>query len=309
MNSRFYSYKVGFSWISENTFSVKLTSIINDFISFLISTSLFLAISGSLKVIFSGLLYNIFELNISIITFLITFSIYGLNKLTDLNEDVINTPERAKIIKKIESILKFFVAFSFILSLILGYLDNILMLPVLIFPLFLGTLYSVKLSNNLPRLKDITGVKNITIALSWAVVSTLLPALYLSEKKTLLIIVIFNFFFLKSYINSVLFDVRDIEGDCINGVRTLPVFLGINKTKNLLLILNSINIFWVILSYFQGFFQEYLFILIFAIAYGYWYILHFCREGKKLGKSLDLLVDGEFIIIVFLASVRYFMPI
>jgi len=309
MNSRFYSYKVGFSWISENTFSVKLTSIINDFISFLISTSLFLAISGSLKVIFSGLLYNIFELNIAIITFLITFSIYGLNKLTDLNEDVINTPERAKIIKKIESILKFFVAFSFILSLILGYLDNILMLPVLIFPLFLGTLYSVKLSNNLPRLKDITGVKNITIALSWAVVSTLLPALYLSEKKTLLIIVIFNFFFLKSYINSVLFDVRDIEGDCINGVRTLPVFLGINKTKNLLLILNSINIFWVILSYFQGFFQEYLFILIFAIAYGYWYILHFCREGKKLGKSLDLLVDGEFIIIVFLASVRYFMPI
>jgi 4-hydroxybenzoate polyprenyltransferase len=87
----------------------------------------------------------------------------------------------------------------------------------------------------------------------------------------------------------------------MNGIRTLPVFLGRNKTKNLLLFLNTILIFWLIFSYSQGFFHQYLFVLIFAILYGFWYILHFCREGLKIGKSLDLLVDGEFIIIAILA--------
>jgi 4-hydroxybenzoate polyprenyltransferase len=111
------------------------------------------------------------------------------------------------------------------------------------------------------------------------------------------------FFFIKSYTNSILFDIRDIEGDSLNGVKTLPIVLGRNKTKILLLILNSILVFWFIFSYFQGFFHRYLVVLIFAIAYGYWYILHFCREGIKIGKSLDLLVDGEFILIAILESI------
>jgi 4-hydroxybenzoate polyprenyltransferase len=218
-----------------------------------------------------------------------------------MKEDVINNPERASIIRKIEPFLKFFVTISFMLSLILGFQENIMTLIILIFPLFIGVLYSVKLSRNIPRLKDITGVKNISIGLSWAVVAAFLPVIYLKEIKKELIILVFGFVFLKFFINSVLFDVRDIEGDRMNGIRTLPVFLGRNKTKDLLLFLNTILVFWLIFSYFQGFFHQYLFVLIFAILYGYWYILHFCREGIKIGKSLDLLVDGEFIIIAVLA--------
>lgn len=107
---------------------------------------------------------------------------------------------------------------------------------------------------------------------------------------------------MKSCINSILFDVRDIEGDTINRVRTIPVFLGINKTRNLLIFLNSILIPWLIFSHFHGYFHKYLLVLIFAIVYGYWYILHFCRNGKKAGRSLDLLVDGEFIGISMLSS-------
>lgn len=287
-----------------------IPNIINEFFlissrltSFLISTSLFLAISGSLKVFFSGLLFSVFALNIVILTFLITFSIYGLNKLTDIKEDTINLPERSNTIKKIKPILKFSIAFSFILSMLLGLLTNILTLPILLFPLLLGIIYSAKLSKNFPRLKDISGVKNITIALSWAVGSTFLPVIYLLEKKTILIILVFYFFFLKSYINSILFDVRDVEGDKRSGVRTIPAFLGINKTKNLLIILNSTLIPWLIFSYFQGFFHKYFFVLVFTIVYGYWYILYFCNRDIKIGKSLDLLVDGEWIPIMIFALI------
>lgn len=178
---------------------MKFRSNLNRFTSFLISTSLFLALSGALKVVFSGLLYNVFILNSAILTFFTTFGIYGLNKLTDIKEDAINSPERARIINKIEPFLKFFVAISFMLPLVLGFFENIMTLLILIFPLFLGILYSVKLSKNLPRLKDIIGVKNVTIALSWAIVAAFLPVIYLPEKNTTLTILLFGFFFKKLY--------------------------------------------------------------------------------------------------------------
>ncbi len=275
-------------------------SIPNRIASFLISTSLFLAINGSFKVFFSGLLFNIYAFNTVIITFLATFSTYGLNKLTDFKEDLINAPERAKAIKKIELIFKISVALSFFLSLVLGFFESILTLPILLFPLLLGILYSVRLSGKIPRLKDITGVKNLTIALSWAVGSTFLPLIYLSNKNNVLIILIFYFFFLKSYINSIIFDVRDIEGDRMSGVRTIPVSLGRDKTKILLLILNSTLLLWLLV--FRDYFMKYFYVLFFSIAYGYWYIMYFCGVRTKPGKSRDLLVDGEFIIIAILAS-------
>jgi 4-hydroxybenzoate polyprenyltransferase len=288
----------------------KFFQIFSKFTSILISTSFFLAINGSLKLLFSCILFNTFVLNIVLAIFLITYSIYGVNKLTDIKEDAINAPERAQLVKKIEPIFKFSLVFSFIISLLLVFLVNVLTLPILLFPLFTGTLYSIKFSKNLPRLKDILGVKNITIALSWAVCMALLPAFCLVENEVIPIILIFYFFFLKSFINAVLFDIRDIEGDRISGVRTIPVVFGRQKTKNLLLLLNSTFIPWLAVSYLTGYFHQYLFVFLFAIAYGYWYILHFCKEGLKIGKSLDLLVDGEWIPIVLLCVItNYFVGV
>ncbi len=271
--------------------------------SFLMSTSIFLAISGALKVIFSGLLYNIFNIYIPILTFLITFGIYGLNKLTDLKEDAINNPDRAMTIGRIDVVFKLTVALSFILSMVLGFLVDFSTIPVLVFPLFFGILYSIKLSKNLPRLKDITGVKNLSIAISWSVVSTFLPVIYILEKKEVLIILIFYLFFIKSLINSILFDIRDIEGDRKSNIRTIPIYLGKDKTKKLLLILNSTFIPWLIIANHAGFFQGYFLVLLFLIFYGYWYILQFSRQICKIGKSMDLFVDGEFIIIAIFALV------
>jgi 4-hydroxybenzoate polyprenyltransferase len=91
--------------------------------------------------------------------------------------------------------------------------------------------------------------------------------------------------------------VRDIEGDKQFGVKTIPVTIGIDKTKKLLLVLNSLPIPWLVISLHIGFFTRYLPVLIFCIVYAYWYIIHFCKE-RKIGYSIDLLVDGEWLILV-----------
>jgi 4-hydroxybenzoate polyprenyltransferase len=48
---------------------------------------------------------------------------------------------------------------------------------------------------------------------------------------------IFLFFFLMVLTNTILFDIRDIRGDSVFGIHTLPVLLGIPATKNICYIL------------------------------------------------------------------------
>ena len=280
--------------------SVGLAEIAEGFFSFLVSTSLFLAINGALKLYFSFKLYNVqYVPSLLIATFLMIFGVYGINKLTDLKEDLINTPERANLILKIRKVFKFLIILSFASSLILGLMVSVLTIPVLLAPLFAGILYSIRFSPNLPRLKDITAVKNIIIALSWGFGAALLPAICY-PKELIVILLIFYFFTLRSFINSVLFDVRDVEGDSRSKILTIPVTIGVKNTEKLLLILNSTFVPWLIAAYYLNLFTEHvLAVLAFAIVYSFAYILYFCNS-KKIGKKLDLLVDGEWILLISL---------
>ena len=288
--------KVSFDNLLKN-----LYLLFDKFVSLLTISSIFIAINASLLAYFSFLLYKV-RVNFSLLlaSFLLTFTVYNLNKLTDIKEDSINVPERAGFIEKNKHSVYFASISSYIVALSLSFLLNPFAIFIILFPLCIGITYSIKISNL--RLKDITGIKNIVIALSWSVAGTFFP-LIVSFRDLILISLIFYFFFTKLFINTVLFDIRDIEGDRMSGVRTIPVVFGRQKTKNLLLILNSTLIPWLAISYLSGFFHQYLFVLIFAIAYGYGYILHFCKEGLKIGKSLDLLVDGEWIPVAAFAYV------
>ena len=274
--------------------------LLDKFVSFLTISSIFIAIIAFLITYFSFLLYNInIDFRLLLAAFFLTLTIYNLNKLTDIKEDSINLPERAKFIQKNKNLIICIPILSYATALLLAFLQNPFSIFLILFPLCTGVLYSIKILNF--RLKDITGLKNIVIALSCASTFAFLP-LAVSLRNLAMIVLVFYFIFVKILGNSVLFDVRDIEGDRISGVRTIPVVFGRHKTKNLLLILNSTLIPWLVYSYLSGFFHQYLFVLMFAIAYGYWYILHFCKEGLKIGKALDLLVDGEFIPIAMLAT-------
>ena len=276
----------------------RLYILLDKFVSFLTISSVFIAITGFLLPYFSFLLYEVkVNFNLLIASFLLIFAIYNLNKLTDIKEDSVNVPDRAGFIEKNKRFVIWATIVSYIAAFSLSFLQNPLSIFIILFPFCIGLIYSIKISSF--RLKDITGIKNIVVALAWTVIGTFLP-LAISFRDFIVILLIFYFFFTKLFINTVIFDVRDIEGDRISGVRTIPVVLGRKKTKNILLFLNSTLIPWLAISYFAGLFHQYLFVLIFAIAYGYWYILHFCKDGIKIGKSMDLLVDGEWIPVVIL---------
>lgn len=278
-----------------------LISFFDKIFSFLSVSSLFIAMTGFSLPFVSFLLYGIsVEFDLVLASFFITFAVYSINKLTDIKEDSINLLDRAEFTTKNWHYIIFMVIISSLAALYISLLHSLFAIFIIFFPFCVGFVYSIKIANF--RLKDVFCIKSISVALAWAVVGTFIPVIVHSS-DFITISAIFYFSFIKFFIYTVLFDVRDIEADRLNNVITLPVFLGINKTKNLLFLLNSTFIIWLIFSY--TFFYRYLFILIFSIAYGYWQILYFTRKGKKIGKSLDLLVEGEFIMIAIVASLFF----
>lgn len=255
-----------------------------------------------MKTYFSFLLLNISpNLNLLLATFFVVFAVYNLNRFTDKEEDSINLPERAGYVKSNERLLLLLSILSYFIALLLGFLVNFLTIFVLLFPLCAGISYSMKISSKIPRLKNLLAVKSITVALGWTVGATFLPTIYSNKFSEISILLILYFFFIKSFVNTILFDVRDIEGDKKSSVKTIPVAVGRSKTKKLLLAIHSSLIPWLAISILLGLFTHYLPVLIFCIAYGYWYINHFCNKNEKIqGFSLDLLVDGEWLFVAFL---------
>ena len=269
---------------------------IGNIVSLLMVSSLFLSISGVLMLYLSFLLFGVALKPILLCAmFLVVYSVYSLNRLTDQEEDAVNAPERSVFVKGNERFLLAAAAVSYIVALVLGWLESPFAALILLFPIISGIAYSKNIFSavGIPRLKDIFLVKSLIVASSWAVCAAFLPVLYLSGNFIKLGF-IFPFFFIKMFINTVLFDVRDVEGDALNGVRTIPVVIGIKRTRQILLLIQSLLVIWLVL--FSDLFNKYYIILIVSMIYGYLYILYFCNKNDHGNMSWDVLVDGEWII-------------
>jgi len=269
---------------------------LDNLLSALTLSSVFIGLVSSSVAYFSFLLFNV-EPNFILLfaSFCVTFSLYNINKFTDKEEDLINIPERGLFIQNKGHLLLPLSVVAYITALIVGGVENLEVVPILLLPILLGMVYSVKISSDFIRLKDIFIVKNILATVGWVLVATLLPLLY--RPDFLIFSLAFLFMFIKLFINAVVFDVRDMEGDTKSGVKTIPATIGLAKTKKLLLILNTLLIPWIAAVFYFKLFLNLLPILLFSVVYGYWYILHFCKSEKKFSFSYDLLVDGEWMIL------------
>jgi 4-hydroxybenzoate polyprenyltransferase len=249
----------------------------------------------------SFVLQGIFSTLLLIATFFLALSVYSLNKVTDLEEDSVNLPDRARFVKKYRDYILFVTVESINIAVILAFFTNPSALIVILFVFCVSVFYSVEAGKL--RLKNMLLFKSITIAGTITLGAVLLP-LVVHANVALIVLLVAYFIFLTAFIDTVLTDVRDIEGDRKAGVRTIPVALGRNKTRNLLLLLNSTLVVWLVFSLFQAVFYPYIFVLILSVTYGYWGILRFTTASAKTKTSrlYDLLVAGKWMILALYAT-------
>jgi len=271
--------------------------------AFLAANSILAGTTGASILYVCFLLQGIFNYQLICACFFCTLSVYNTDKLTDLDLDLINTPERARFVKRHRKLVIASVVSTWAIAFFCGFLYNLYAVVIVAFGFCMGCLYSVGFLEL--RLKDVLIVKNATISGTF-VVGTALMSLAVNSSDYVAIALVAYLVFLKLFINTVLFDVRDVEGDRRAGIVTIPTWLGKVKTKNVLLVLNSTFIPWATFAIFHGLVLKFVIILCSSIPYGYWYIHHFCSDAA-VRKSMDLLLDGEWILLAVLLILCAFL--
>ena len=123
----------------EVSSSKNIYAVFDNFVSYLTVSSTFIAINAALLSYFSFMVYDI-NPNPSLLfaAFLMTFTIYNLNKLTDIREDSINLPERAGFISRNKKLIAYAIVISYIAALSLSFLQDRLAIFVILFPMLIG---------------------------------------------------------------------------------------------------------------------------------------------------------------------------
>jgi 4-hydroxybenzoate polyprenyltransferase len=253
-------------------------------------SSLFIATTGFFETYMGYVLLGVTpNVMVCFAVFLMTFSVYSLDKITDSKEDAINMPERSSFLSGRRKLVLCYSLAAYALSALLIFLDRPSNLPIIFIPLAANAVYGSKLISGMPRLKDVPVVKNVVVAISWALVTTLLPAMQMAPKTGSMIASVLYFMLAKVFINAVLFDVRDVKGDREMGVKTMPVLLGFRRTTAILLGLNSTLLLCLM---YLGSMLRYLTLIM--VLYGYVYIFYFSERRSPI--ALDFFVDGQWMI-------------
>lgn len=245
------------------------------------------------------------HISMYLVCFLVTYFVYSINRLTDIKEDMISHHSRVEFVKK-RSVF-FFVGgmFALVVALVLSYLNSLLTLLVVSIPVILVISYSIGI---LPtsifskkRLKEYFLIKNIVVSTGWAMIP-----LYVSTYTgtfNLGFIFLSIFVFLRIFIGVIMFDIRDIIGDRVYKIQTIPVVYGVKKSKEIILILNIISFFILLIPALLNLLSFYptLFVGLFAFVMGFLYI----KSKADIKFLCDVVVDGEYVllgIISFLAT-------
>ncbi len=155
------------------------------------------------------------------------------------------------------------------------------------------------------NLKDVPTSRDLFAALAWAVLITFIPHainnIFLITPAT---VAIFLWTFFLAYLRSLIFDLRDIEGDRIMGRETLITIIGEKKVRRLIFsaLLASFFIFscLFVLTFLPYRFSNapaYAFLLQMPVLMHLWLFMKWqYRLKNHLSALFNMLADGQFYI-------------
>ncbi|UZJ41279.1 UbiA family prenyltransferase [Prosthecochloris sp. SCSIO W1101] len=182
--------------------------------------------------------------------FLLTFSIYQDNRLTDEAEDAANDPEGLKNALENRKLITYMTFYPLsIICLVIAFQFGQPAFWTTALVIFIGYLYNHKcfpsfLSGHLNgarRLKDIYIVKNLTPPFDWATALVFLPLLFEGQPLSLMAWICWGYVFVCAFFIEVMWDMRDHRGDLLSGIKTIANTLSFPQTKQLLIIASLIS--------------------------------------------------------------------
>ena len=262
-------------------------------LEFLTYSNVYLAIGGTCITLSSMIMLNTLINPIALFCcFSLVFFLYTLNRYTDIPEDKINYPERVYFFQRFGKILLIISGLLFVFSLYLVSLTNLYSLIILLLPIGLVLLYSVL------RLKKYFLIKNIFVALGWSTIPIFIYSIFNFSLNFAAVLILFLFLFFRVLFGAIFFDIKDIAGDRIHKISTLPSIYGLKRTKIVLHILNIMASCLLIIGYIFNVFSV---VAIFASLIGIYSFICIKLIGKINIKTLcEILVDGDGFVLLLL---------
>jgi|GEM_PF-2519565 len=232
--------------------------------------------------------------------FFSSLAIYSLNRRDDGDIDSINVPERTVFVTKNGQAILAFATVGFFATLTYAWIFSTPLFLMMAAGFVLGLLYNFPLLRPLEgilgfsRLKEPLAVKNMLVsALYSAFVLAAVFAAHAQISDLAMMLVIF--IFLRFFIVSTIFDMRDIEGDSKKNIRTIPVTFG---KDNSLIFLNGLNLLTLALGITAAFFYgiPLLFgaMILATFLYASYY-LEECRKGADMRYLCSVVVEADFV--------------
>jgi len=232
------------------------------------------------------------SLELPLIGYLLTFFNYRLNYYKGIKEDTLTNLKRAEYLKNNIKYSRLLLLFSFILIFwLIFYYTEIKVAVIAIFLLIIGACYTFWFKN---WTQKITGFKNLYISISIALFTVIVGAYYSLFNWGLLFIAIF--IFLRMFLNTIFFDIKDVASDEKEGLKTFPVAFGKAKTLYFLHILNLLSFLPVVIGVYLDFIPSIALILLIFFFYDLYYLKLINNPDINTQNFAYVIADAEFLL-------------
>jgi geranylgeranylglycerol-phosphate geranylgeranyltransferase len=233
-----------------------------------------------------------------VMAYLFSFGAYMMNRSAEMETDATSHPERTGYLAKRRSVLPGLVAGAFAAGYVLAATVNLAFFIALLVPLVLSLLYSVGSKHfvrfiGTQNLKQKLLMKNVSIALGWSLIPVLAGLYFGAFDAPLLLLC--PFVFLRLVTNTIVFDIRDTEGDRENGVKTLPTEFGVPTSFRIVGIVDAISAVYLISILVTGLIPSFAATLVVLPIYSTVYRWAAIGNRGDMTILCDVVADAEYI--------------
>jgi 4-hydroxybenzoate polyprenyltransferase len=277
----------------------------NKYLALIFSSGIIIGLSmAGLAIITSILLSKPISLNSALVGFSMTTGLYAANRLLESDKDAAIDNAISSAVASHKSILLVFSVGFTLLGVVLAFNESLelgllVILTILYLILYTTNLSKISFKKGGKRLKDYLGVKSLMVGIGLSVVVLYTGNCFHTNSLIALGLLYFRTI-LNEAMNTIIYDMKDIEADRINGVNTLPNALGIKKTKYVLHSLNGVVTILTLAGFLFNLFPIYCLGLLVSFPYFAFLIEYLVYEPYRKGHLYFqyILLDGAYIAIV-----------
>jgi 4-hydroxy-3-methylbut-2-enyl diphosphate reductase len=241
--------------------------------------------------------------NYLFLSFMYVVSMHLLNRFTDQGAALLNDPLRMRLLKRYSPVFMGIAVLFAMADLVIAFQLGIYPFVLMLLSLVAGIGYSLRMIPlwltrriGIKAVREIPGSKDIFVSLAWATVTVLLPYLAETNVGVLTALSVFLFCFIMVFIRSLVFDLKDIEGDRIVGKETVPLVMGLAATRRVIVLCTALLAAIALLDLVVTWSAMGGYLLLPVVLYVGFYLYLTFRRIIAQGLLFELAVDFQFIL-------------